>query len=326
LLFILCRASCTFDKNFLLLRIHTDFSGLSQVTNAIVTIGTFDGVHGGHRSIINRLKEIAQELGGETVLLTFYPHPRMVLHPDDHGLQLLNTPEEKATLLREAGIQHLVVYPFSTEFSRMSSFDYVRDLLVNGIHAKRVVVGYDHRFGRNREGDFSTLTELSELFGFEVEEIPSHQIDEIQVSSTKVRQAIIEGNVSVAERLLGYRYKLTGSVEHGDAKGRTIGFPTANIHCNYPYKLIPGRGVYAVNVHWNGEKYKAVLNIGVRPTVHETSPLHVEAHLLDFDQQIYGENLTVEFVQKLRDEQKFGSISELKEQIAADIEQAKLIL
>ena len=308
------------------MRIHTDFSGLAQVTNTIVTIGTFDGVHGGHRTIINRLREIAQECNGETVLLTFYPHPRMVLHPDDHGLQLLNTPEEKAQLLQEAGIQHLVVYPFSADFSRMSSFDYVRDLLVNGLHAKRVVVGYDHRFGRNREGDFSTLVEMSELFGFEVEEIPSHQIDEIQVSSTKVRQAIIEGNMTTAEKLLGYRYNLSGTVVHGDAKGRTIGFPTANIRCNYPYKLIPGRGVYAVWVSWNGEKYKAVLNIGVRPTVHETSAVHVEAHLLDFNQVLYGENISVEFANKLRDEQKFGSISELKEQIAADIEQAKLVL
>jgi riboflavin kinase / FMN adenylyltransferase len=304
------------------LRIHTDFSGLKEVCRPIVTIGTFDGVHGGHKAIIARLREIADACGGETVLLTFYPHPRMVLYPEDHGLQLLTTPEEKAMLLKEAGIQHLVVYPFSPDFSRLSSFDYVRDLIVNGIGAHRLVVGYDHRFGRNREGDFSTLIELAELFHFEVEEIPAHQINAIQVSSTKIRQSLLAGHLAEANALLGYRYSLQGTVVHGDAKGRTIGFPTANISVDYPYKLIPGRGVYAVDAWVKNTMYKGVLNIGVRPTVHAESAEHIEVHLLDFDDAIYGENMKVEFRARLREEKKFGSISELTDQIRADIQKA----
>jgi riboflavin kinase / FMN adenylyltransferase len=304
------------------LRIHTDFSGLKAVKRPVVTIGTFDGVHGGHKAIIRRLREIADAVNGETVLLTFYPHPRMVLHPEDHGLQLLNTPEEKAEHLREAGIDHLVVYPFSPEFSRLSSFDYVRDLLVTGIGAHRVVVGYDHRFGRNREGDFSTLLEMAELFHFEVEEIPAHQINAIQVSSTKIRQHVIAGEVLEASALLGYTYSIEGKVVHGDGKGRGIGFPTANVQVSYPYKLIPGRGVYAVRAHVNGKWHKAVANIGVRPTVHEISKEHIEVHLLDFNELIYGENILIAFTVKLRDEKKFGSISELVEQIQLDIQKA----
>jgi riboflavin kinase/FMN adenylyltransferase len=304
------------------LRIHTDFSGLKEVRRPIVTIGTFDGVHGGHKAIVGRLRENADACGGETVLLTFYPHPRMVLYPEDHGLQLLTTPEEKAVHLKEAGIQHLVVYPFSPEFSRLSSFDYVRDLLVNGIGAHRVVVGYDHRFGRNREGDFSTLLELAELFHFEVEEIPAHQINAIQVSSTKIRQSLLTGHLEEANALLGYRYSLQGTVVHGDAKGRTIGFPTANISVHYPYKLIPGRGVYAVDAWVKNTMYKGVLNIGVRPTVHAESTEHIEVHLLDFNESIYGENIRVDFRARLREEKKFGSISELTDQIRADIQKA----
>ncbi|MCC6599086.1 MAG: bifunctional riboflavin kinase/FAD synthetase [Crocinitomicaceae bacterium] len=305
------------------MRIHTDFSSLNGIVHPVLTIGTFDGVHLGHQAIITRLKEVASRSNGETVLLTFYPHPRMVLHPDDHDLKLLNSPHEKARLLEMAGIQHLVVYPFSEDFSRMSAFDYVRDLLVNGIHAKTVVVGYDHRFGRNREGDFEVLKEMSEIFGFAVEEIPARDIDAIRVSSTKIRDALNTGNVNKASRLLGYNYRVTGTVVHGDGRGATIGFPTANIRVDYPYKLIPGRGVYAVNVNLNDRVLQGVLNIGVRPTIHSNASEQIEVFLLEFDQNIYGENLSVEFVEWIRDEQKFGSIDDLKKQIAEDIVSAR---
>ncbi len=285
----------------------------------MVTIGTFDGVHPGHLSIISRIREIANSIGGETVLLTFYPHPRMVLHPEDHGIKLLNTPEEKARLLETSGIDHLIIYPFSEPFSRLTAFDYVRDLLVNGIGAHTVVVGYDHRFGRNREGDHATLLELSEIFGFKVEEIPAKLIDTIQVSSTKIRNLIRSGQMEEANHYLGYPYQFTGEVVHGNKMGRTIGFPTANLVCNYAYKILPAQGVYKVMAEVQGTKYQAVLNIGVRPTVSGEAKQQTEVHILDFDQDLYGSMITVEVHRKLRDEQKFGSIDELKAQIHLDI-------
>lgn len=301
------------------MKIHTDFSAFKKIANPVVTIGTFDGVHPGHLSIINRIREIANSIGGETVLLTFYPHPRMVLHPEDHGIKLLNTPEEKARLLEAAGIDHLIIYPFSETFSRLTAFDYVRDLLVNGIGAHTVVVGYDHRFGRNREGDHATLLELSEIFGFKVEEIPAKLIDTIQVSSTKIRNLISTGRMEEANHYLGYPYQFAGEVVHGNKMGRTIGFPTANLECNYPYKMLPGRGVYKVMADVFGTKYQAVLNIGIRPTVSGQAKQQTEVHILDFDQDLYGSMVTVEVHRKLRDEQKFGSIDELKAQIHLDI-------
>ncbi|HEY8404508.1 MAG TPA: bifunctional riboflavin kinase/FAD synthetase [Flavobacteriales bacterium] len=305
------------------MKIYTGFAGLQKLKNPVVTIGTFDGVHLGHRSIIQQLKQLAEAVDGETVLLTFYPHPRMVLHPDDHNIQLLNTPEEKAELLREAGIEHLVVYPFSLDFSRISAYDYVRDLLVTGIGAHTVVVGYDHRFGRNREGDHSTLVELSEVFGFGVKEIPAHEIDDINVSSTKIRQALKEGRVKDAEKYLGYKYRLTGKVVQGDGNGRKFGYPTANIQVDYAFKLVPAYGVYAVNVHVNGQVHKGALSIGVRPTVHSNSAATIEVFIIDFNQDIYGQTVTLEFVDYIREEKKFGSIDEMLVHIANDVELAK---
>lgn len=312
-------------NTFAAVKIYTGFSGLKNLNNPIVTIGTFDGVHLGHRSIITRLKELASKVGGETVLLTFYPHPRMVLHPDDQGIRLLNTPEEKATLLEKAGIQHLVIFPFSIEFSRISAFEYVRDLLVNGIGAHTVVVGYDHRFGRNREGDHNTLVELADTFNFQVEEIPAQEIDHINVSSTKIRQALNEGRVKDAEKYLGYRYQLTGKVVKGDGNGRKFGYPTANIEVNYPFKLIPAYGVYAVHVLIDNTIYNGALSIGVRPTIHENAAPTVEVFIMDFEKDIYGQNITLEFVDYLREEKKFGSVDEMLTQIAKDVEQAKMI-
>lgn len=256
------------------------------------------------------------------MLLTFYPHPRMVLHPEDHGLQLLTTPEEKAALLEEAGVQHLMVYPFSADFSRRSAFDYVRDLLVNGIGAKTVVVGYDHRFGKNREGDFNTLTELSEIFGFNIEEIPARLIDSIEVSSTKIRNLILEGKMEDANRYLGYSYSFSGKVIRGDGMGRKLGFPTANIDIGYPYKIIPKRGVYKAMVTHHDQQYPAVLNIGIRPTMSNSGREQLEVHLPGFDGDLYDAHLTVHVTHRLRDEKKFGSVDELMAQIQTDIHTA----
>lgn len=308
------------------LKIHTDFSGFVNVKNPIVTIGTFDGVHLGHMSIIKRLQELSQEKNGESVILTFYPHPRMVLYPDDHDLQLLNTPEEKAKLLEQAGISHLMVYPFSEEFSRITAYDYVRNLLVTGIRANTVVVGHDHRYGRNREGDFNTLLEWSEMLNFNVEEISAKEIDEVNISSTKIRQSLLKGDIETANAFLGYNYQLCGKVVTGARLGNTIGFPTANILVNYPYKLIPAKGVYAVRVKSDEKTFNGVTNIGVRPTVENDGKISIETHIFDFNNDIYDTTITIEFIARLREEKKFGSIDELKTQIAMDIQKAKELL
>lgn len=315
------RYLCIYKSSFV--KIHTDFSHFKIDRNSIVTIGTFDGVHSGHQKIIERVHHIAKEKDCESVLLTFYPHPRMVLHPEDHDLRLLSTPEEKAEMLAATGIDHLMIYPFSPEFARLSAFDYVRDLLVNGLKAHTVVVGYDHRFGRNREGDHTTLMELSEVFGFEVEEISPEMVDSINISSTKIRQALYGGHVLEANKYLGRPYSMQGKVVHGDKIGRQLGFPTANLDLNYKYKLIPAHGIYAVKVDLEGEKLDGVMNIGIRPTTHANSVVTSEVYILDFDREIYGQQITVNFVDRIRDEMKFGSIDELKLKIQSDVIQAR---
>lgn len=303
--------------------VHTDFSSFTGSPPIVATIGTFDGVHHGHRAILSRLRILADELGGETAVLSFYPHPRMILHPEDHGVRLLTTPSEKAALLTASGVDHLVVYPFSKEFSRLTPQDYVRNLLVSGLRVHTVIIGHDHRFGRNREGDYATLHELAETFRFQVEEIPAHVVDSIQISSTKIRSALDEGRVAEAARLLGYSYSVTGVVEEGDGRGRAIGFPTANIAVDYAAKLIPAKGVYTVNVNVDGENFRGVLNIGVRPTVHVNDRLRIEAHLFDFEGNLYGKTLTVTFLERIRDEQRFASVQDLQTQIALDIQKAR---
>jgi riboflavin kinase/FMN adenylyltransferase len=304
-------------------KIHHTFNEFQHISKPIVTIGTFDGVHLGHRKILEKIKTLAQKEGGESVLLTFYPHPRMVLYPDDHGLQLLSSPEEKLALLTEAGLDHVMIYPFTSDFSRLSAFDYVRDLLANGLQTHSLVIGYDHRFGRNREGNHDTLVELSEIFGFHVLEIPAHHIDEAEISSTKIREALNQGDIQRANKLLGYGYSIQGLVQAGDGRGRTIGFPTANIQTTYPHKLIPANGVYAANCIVDQQRYSAVVNIGVRPTFNLENIQKIEAHLLDFAGDLYNKTVRLEFITRLRNEQKFGSIVELTEQIECDIRQAK---
>ena len=227
------------------MKIYSSIEAFTEVDRPIVTTGTFDGVHFGHRKIIKRLRQLAHESAGETVLLTFSPHPRMVLFPDDHGLSLLNTMEEKKVLLEEAGIQHLIIHPFTKQFSRLSSINFVRDILVNQLNTHKLVIGYNHHFGRNREGSFEHLKEFAPVYGFEVEEIPAQLLDDVGVSSTKIRKALSSGAVAQAAEFLGYHYSISAQVVHGNAFGRSLDFPTANLQPNDELKLIPQNGVYA---------------------------------------------------------------------------------
>lgn len=305
-------------------KIYNNISGFIPGKNPVVTTGTFDGVHLGHQQIIKRLKEAAEKCNGETVLLTFFPHPRMVLDPDYKPL-LLNTPDEKAGLLEKAGIDHLIIHPFNREFSMMSSKEFISKILVEALHTKKLVIGHDHHFGKNREGSFDHLKEFGPVYGFEVEEIPAHEVEQTSVSSTKIRQSLTKGDVKTAGLFLGYNYMLSGTVVKGRMVGRSIDFPTANLHVNDPYKLVPADGVYAVWVKRGKEKLKGMLNIGMRPTV-DGKVRTIEVNILDFNADLYGETLTLEFVKRLRDEAKFDGIESLKQQLIKDREQARLIL
>lgn len=300
------------------MKVYRGIEQFERVENAVVTTGTFDGVHVGHKQIIGRLKEIAAKQRGETVLLTFHPHPRLVLYPDDNELRLINTMDEKIALLEKAGIDHLIIHPFTKEFSRLSSIEFVRDILVNKIGTSRLVIGYNHHFGRNREGSFEHLMEYGPVYGFEVEEISAHDVDQVNVSSTKIREALQQGDVATASRYLDYSYSLTGEVVHGDKVGRSIGYPTANLSVPESFKLIPADGVYAVRVNVAGEFYKGMLNIGHRPTLSEAQKKTIEVHLIQFEGDLYGQQLTVELKARLRGEKKFENMESLQKQLDID--------
>lgn len=299
------------------MKVYTDIDQFPVIKNPVVTTGTFDGVHLGHQSIIQRLKSIASEINGETVLLTFHPHPRMVLFPDDNELKMLNTVDEKIDLLEKAGVDHLIIYPFTREFSRLSSVEFVRNILVNRIGTKRLVIGYNHHFGRNREGSFEHLKEFGPLYGFEVEEIPAKDIDEVEVSSTKIRKALLEGAVEVANQYLGHYYSFTGTVVGGQQLGRTIGYPTANLQEKDAYKLVPADGVYAVLVEQEKQRYGGMLNIGNNPTV-PGKGRSIEVNIFDFNKDIVGQDATIYFLKRLRDERHFDGLDSLKSQLALD--------
>jgi riboflavin kinase/FMN adenylyltransferase len=309
------------------LKVYTDINSFQGVQKPVLTIGTFDGVHCGHQVILDRLAQIAETEDGETVLLTFDPHPRTVLFPEANGLKLLNTKKEKIDLLEKSGLDHLIIYPFTQRFSRLNSVEYVRDVLVNGVGVHKMVSGYDHHFGRNREGDLDKLRELSELYGFGVEEISAQMIDEVKISSTKIRRALVEGDVATAASYLGYSYTLSGKVEQGNSLGRTIGFPTANLLILDRSKLIPGNGVYAIEAEIKGVDHRGMMNIGNRPTVNgDTSRTVVEAHLFDVSEDLYGDMMTVRFVARLRNEERFEDLNALKEQLHKDRQHALDIL
>ena len=287
--------------------------------DAIVTVGTFDGVHLGHRKIINRLTRIAKEENGETVLLTFSPHPRIILQKES-GLELINTTQEKTKILESYGLDHLIIQPFTKDFSRKSSLSFVRDVLVNSIDVKKLVIGYNHHFGRNREGNHKELAEYADIYGFKIEEIKKETLDDISISSTKIRKYLKNGDIQRANDLLGYPFSIFGEVIHGNKIGRTIGFSTANIQISSPYKILPKNGSYVVYTHINGVMKHGMLNIGINPTVSPKcrDSSNVELHIFDFEQYIYGEQIDIKFVHFIRSEKKFKSLQLLKNQLEKD--------
>ncbi len=299
------------------MNVYNSIDNFPGTANAVVTIGTFDGVHIGHQQIIRNLRKLAAETHGETVLLTFFPHPRMVLQPDDNDLKLITTMVEREELLRSFGIDHLIIQPFDKEFSRISATEFVRDQLMQKIGMKTLVIGYDHHFGRNREGSYKDLEEMTPVYGFRLEEINEQVINHVAVSSTKVRKALLEGDITSANQLLGHRFSLRGKVVMGDKIGKTIGFPTANLEVPEGYKLIPAVGIYAVQIRIGQEIKNGMLYIGYRPVLEGTT-LRIEVNIFDFDEDIYGQEIQITFVSWIRGDMNFDDMQKLKEKLNED--------
>ena len=298
-----------------------NIANFSTSEKTYVTIGTFDGVHFGHQKIIEKLVLEAKKANRKSVLLTFFPHPRMVLQKDN-SLELINTIEERANLLEITGLDYLIIHPFSIAFSRMSALAFVRDILVNQLHISKLIIGYDHHFGKNREGNIIQLTEYSHLYDFKVEEIPAQDIDAVSVSSTKIRNALAEGSLKTANSYLGYNFMLSGTVLNVKQLGGKIGYPTANINVKETYKLIPRTGVYVVLSKIQERNVYGMMNIGNRPTIngnHQT----IEVHFFDFNADLYGQNLQIELLYFLRDEEKFDTIESLIIQLKKDEQTAR---
>lgn len=290
-----------------------------KAVNPVLTIGTFDGVHIGHQKIIERLREEAKAIGGESVLFTFHPHPRLVLYPDSTGLKLLQTRQEKIEKLNRYGLDNIILYPFTRNFSRLTAVEFVRDILVNQIGVKKMVIGYDHHFGKNREGNLDFLRDAGELYDFEVIEIPAQDIDEVNVSSSKTRKALLAGEVATAMAYLSEPYCIKGIVVKGQSRGAALGYPTANMAVNDPLKLIPANGVYVVEVELaEGRRKMGMMNIGTNPTVSILEETTLEVHILDFEQNIYGEEIIIHFLDHIRKEQKFEQLELLTEQLKRD--------
>lgn len=306
------------------MKVVENYKNFTDSRKSIVTIGTFDGVHVGHQEIIEQLVATAQKKNANSVLLTFFPHPRMVLQKDN-GIKLINTIEERIEILQKIGLDYLIIHPFDTEFSRLTAFDFVRDILVNHLNTSELVIGYDHRFGRNREGDFEQLEEYGVMYDFKVHEIPAQDVNAISVSSTKVRKALEDGDIAKVSKYLGYNFSLCGSVVQGDRLGNTIGFPTANLKVDEAYKLIPKNGAYLVRSTIDDVTVYGMMNIGFRPTLkglHQT----IETHFFEFYGDLYGKKLKIEILDFLRDEQKFSSVDALKDQLFLDKQKSQELL
>lgn len=292
---------------------------LPKFKNTVLTIGMYDGVHFGHQQIINRINTIANEIEGESVLLTFYPHPRLILHPNDNTLKLITTIDEKIELLEKFGLQNLVILPFSENLANLEAENYIENILIKYFNPKYICVGYDHKFGKNRTGDFNLLAQLKEKYHYKIEEISAQTIDEISVSSTKVRKALLEGNIKVANQFLSHPFTIKSKVIHGNKVGRMLGFPTANIEVADIHKLIPASGVYAVWVKIDHELFKGALSIGYRETVFDNSELTIEVFILNFDKIIYDKSIELIFVEYIRPQIKYDSFDLLKLQIEKDV-------
>jgi len=298
-------------------KVHQSILKFKEIKHSsILTIGTFDGVHIGHQKIIEHLNKNKTDTKDKSVILTFFPHPRMVLNATNE-LKMLNTIEEKAQLLEKYGLDHLVIQPFTEEFSQLSALDFVRDILVNQLQIKKLVIGYDHHFGNNREGNFELLLEYKNVYDFELEKITAQEIQNVSVSSTKIRNSLESGNVEKANAYLGYNYLLTGEIVVGKGLGRKINFPTVNLHIKEEYKLIPKTGVYIVKTTLKNKTVFGIMNIGYRPTIGGKNQT-IEIHLLDFTADLYGKKMQIEILKRLRDEQKFDSIENLTIQIQED--------
>ena len=291
-----------------------------NIPHAVVTIGTFDGVHLGHQAIFAKMRNLAQSVGGQTVVVTFEPHPRQVLNIDSSNLRFLTTPEEKLKKFEEFGIDNVVIINFTKEFSRTPSEVFIKDYIIDNIKPAYIVVGYDHHFGKNRMGDFGLLNDMKLKYGFKVERVAAQDVENIAISSTKIRNALAVGNIKSANRLLGYTYSITAEVVVGNKIGRTMGFPTANLELPREYMLINCGGVFACLVDYEGKTYKAMANIGHRPTIGDRTkdqPI-IEVNLFDFDGDLYGKPIRVSFIDRIRDEEKFDSLDELKAQLEQD--------
>ncbi|GAB4250352.1 MAG: bifunctional riboflavin kinase/FAD synthetase [Vicingaceae bacterium] len=303
------------------MKIYNHIDDFQIVNNPVVTTGTFDGVHLGHKKIIQQVIDLSKKINGDSVILTFFPHPRWVLF-NDYDLKLLNTLDEKIELLKKTGVDHLIIHPFTKDFSRISSFDFIKNILVKKLNTKKLVIGYDHHFGKNREGTFEHLKEYGPVYGFEVEEIPALDVQNINISSTKIRNSLAIGEINAANSFLGYHYFLHGKVVEGDKIGRKIGFPTANIEISESYKLIPMNGVYGVKVELDGNEFFGMMNIGNKPTIGDNKK-SIEVHIFNFDGDIYNKQLKIEFYKRIRNEQKFNDLEALKNQLLTDEQQVK---
>lgn len=302
------------------MQVHYKIEKIPQFQHAVITIGSFDGVHTGHAAILDQLKKQAYASHGETVVITFHPHPRKILHPADTP-SLLTSLDERITLFEKNGINHLVVVPFDLNFSELSAKDYIQNFLINNFHPKVIVIGFDHRFGKERQGDYVLLKEKANVYGYEVVEIPEKILNDSKISSTNIRKTLLEGKIDEANSLLGYCYQLEGIVIHGDKLGRTLGFPTANLAITETEKIIPATGVYAVGVHLNingnHTEKEGMMNIGYRPTV-SGKERRIEVNIFNFDENIYDQTLTVELKAFIRNEMKFSDLDALKMQLTND--------
>ena len=306
------------------MKVYKDLAALPTFQNAVITIGSYDGVHAGHQAILQRINEIARNMGGESILITFHPHPRLVVRPND-SLRLINTIDEKVALLKRYGVDNLVIVPFSKDFSQQTPEEYIEDFLVKKFQPKIIVIGYDHKFGKGRKGNIHLLKEYEEKHNFKVLEIQEQDVDNIIVSSTKIRNALQLGHIKQANEWLNHSFILSGEVIHGQRLGTEIGYPTANIDTKDKYKLIPPEGIYAVKVIYKNAIYRGMLYIGRRPTLNGIEQ-SIEVNIFDFNEDIYGEHLQIEFIEHIREDKKFNSLEELQFQLAIDKKDTLLIL
>ncbi len=308
------------------MQIYQGLTNFIPPSYAVVTSGTFDGVHQGHQKILARLREISQEKQGEIVLITYWPHPRLILKKGADDLRLLNTIDEKIELLARYGVHHLVILSFTKEFSQLSPEDFIQKIYIKGIGTKKLIIGYDHRFGKDRTGGLAYLQQHIDQYPFTVEEIARKDIDAVGVSSTRIRNALLEGEIQTANQYLGHFYALSGKVIHGDKIGRTIGFPTANLEVAEGYKLIPSDGIYAVKAYVDEKVYKAMLYVGTRPTLAGQTQRRIEVNILDFSADIYEKKLKIELIAKIRGDQKFDDLAAMQAQLKQDEIVARKIL